>query len=115
MATLKPRDGVHLVRDLIRAPDFAIAKLLSDGKPRTPMEVYRGMGEFSTATAVAAFARIRKRGIAKPVLAACSEGDALRSKMTVLRRYAKFEPVDAIALRRRISDKQLAAGHYAVA
>ena len=57
------------MRDLIRAPDFAIAKLLSDGKPRTPMEVYRGMGEFSTATAVAAFARIRKRGIAKPVLA----------------------------------------------
>ncbi len=57
----------------------------------------------------------RAEGFAKPVLAACSEGDALRSKMTVLRRYAKFEPVDAIALRRRISDKQLAAGHYAVA
>jgi len=68
MATLKPNDEVHLVRDLVRAPDFAIARLLSDGKPRTPMEVYRGMGEFSSATAVAAFARLRKKGVARPVL-----------------------------------------------
>ncbi len=54
----------------------------------------------------------RIEGFAKPVLAACGEGDALRSKMTVLRRFAKHEPVDSIAIRRRISDRQLAAGHY---
>jgi len=57
----------------------------------------------------------RVEGFAKPVLAACGEGDVLRSKMTVLRRFAKHEPVDSIAIRRRIADRLLSAGHYVVA
>lgn len=57
---------------------------------------------------------IRIESFAHPVLAACNEGDALRSKMTVLRRFTKHEPVDSIAIRRRIADRLLAAGHYAV-
>jgi butyryl-CoA dehydrogenase len=56
----------------------------------------------------------RIEGFAKPVLAACGEGDALRSKMTVLRRFAKHEPVDAIGIRRRIAERLLIAGHYVV-
>jgi alkylation response protein AidB-like acyl-CoA dehydrogenase len=56
----------------------------------------------------------RIEGFARPVLAACGEGDALRAKMTVLRRFAKHEPVDSIALRRRIADRLLATGHYVV-
>jgi alkylation response protein AidB-like acyl-CoA dehydrogenase len=39
---------------------------------------------------------------ARTVLAACSEGDSLRTNMAVLRRFAKYQPVDAIALRRRL-------------
>ncbi len=54
----------------------------------------------------------RIEGFARPVLAACGEGDALRSKMTVLRRFAKFEPVDSVAIRRRIAERLLSAGHY---
>ena len=49
---------------------------------------------------------------ARNVLAACSEGDALRTNMAVLRRFAKYEPVDAIALRHRIAERLLAAGRY---
>jgi hypothetical protein len=49
---------------------------------------------------------------ARPVLAACAEGDALRANMAILRRFAKFEPVDSIALRRRIAERLLAAGRY---
>jgi alkylation response protein AidB-like acyl-CoA dehydrogenase len=56
----------------------------------------------------------RVEGFAKPVLAACGEGDALRQKMTILRRFAKHEPVDSIAIRSRIAGRVLAAGHYAV-
>jgi alkylation response protein AidB-like acyl-CoA dehydrogenase len=56
----------------------------------------------------------RIEGFARPVLAACGEGDALRSKMAVLRRFAKHEPVDSIAIRRRIAQRLLAAGHYVV-
>ena len=49
---------------------------------------------------------------ARTVMAACSAGDALRTNMAVLRRFAKYEPVDSIALRRRIADRLLAAGMY---
>jgi len=59
-------------------------------------------------------AMTRIEGFARPVLAACSEGDELRSKMTVLRRFAKFEPVNSIALRRKIAARLIAAGQYVV-
>jgi alkylation response protein AidB-like acyl-CoA dehydrogenase len=51
---------------------------------------------------------------ARALLAACSEGDALRSTMAVLRRFAKYEPVNSIALRRSIAARLLDAGHYVV-
>jgi alkylation response protein AidB-like acyl-CoA dehydrogenase len=51
---------------------------------------------------------------ARPVLAASSEGDALRANLAVLRRFAKYEPVDSIALRRRIAERLLSAGRYTV-
>jgi len=51
---------------------------------------------------------------ARSILAACSEGDALRANMAILRRFAKFEPVDSITLRRRIAERLLAAGRYVV-
>ena len=44
---------------------------------------------------------------ARTALAACSEGDALRTNMAVLRRYTKYDPVDAIALRRQIAASRL--------
>ncbi len=51
---------------------------------------------------------------AREVLAACSEGDALRSALAVLRRFAKYDPVNSIALRRSIAERLLSAGHYVV-
>ncbi len=51
---------------------------------------------------------------ARPILAACSEGDALRANMAILRRFAKHEPVDTIALRERIAERLLGAGRYVV-
>ncbi|HVV46696.1 MAG TPA: acyl-CoA dehydrogenase family protein, partial [Bryobacteraceae bacterium] len=47
---------------------------------------------------------------AREVLAACSEGDALRTNMAILRRFAKHDPVDVIRLRRRIAGRVLEAG-----
>jgi hypothetical protein len=51
---------------------------------------------------------------ARRVLAASSDGDALRMNMAVLKRFTKFEPVNAIAARRKIAERVLAAGHYIV-
>jgi alkylation response protein AidB-like acyl-CoA dehydrogenase len=51
---------------------------------------------------------------ARNVLAASSEGDVLRTNLAVLKRFTKFEPVNAIAARRRIAERLLAAGRYIV-
>ncbi len=49
---------------------------------------------------------------ARNVLAASSEGDALRMNLAVLKRFTKCEPVNAIALRRKIAARVLDTGRY---
>ncbi|MFN3325282.1 MAG: acyl-CoA dehydrogenase family protein [Bryobacteraceae bacterium] len=64
----------------------------------------------------AVFLRDSMAGIenqARGVLAASSEGDSLRTNMAVLRRFTRFEPVNAIALRRQIAERLLHAERYA--
>ncbi len=51
---------------------------------------------------------------ARTVLAACSEGDNLRANLAVLRRFTRYEPVNAIALRRRIASRLTDAERYLV-
>ncbi|MGD0437759.1 MAG: acyl-CoA dehydrogenase family protein, partial [Bryobacteraceae bacterium] len=51
---------------------------------------------------------------ARTVLAACSDGDALRTNLAVLKRFTKFEPVNAIAVRRKIAARLLEADRYVV-
>ncbi len=52
---------------------------------------------------------------ARDVIAACSDGDSLKTNMAVLRRFNKYEPIDAIATRRRIARRILDTERYAVA
>ena len=59
-------------------------------------------------------AATRLEATARTVLAACSEGDALRTNLAMLRRFAKYEPVDAVAARRRIAGRLLELGRYTV-
>ncbi len=49
---------------------------------------------------------------ARTLLAGCAAGDTLRTHMAVLRRFAKYDPVDAIALRRKIAARLLETGKY---
>jgi alkylation response protein AidB-like acyl-CoA dehydrogenase len=66
---------------------------------------------------VAVFAREAMDTIesaAKTVLAACSEGDTLRTNLAVLKRFTKYEPVNTIALRRKIAARMIEAGKYTV-
>lgn len=51
---------------------------------------------------------------ARDVIAACSDGDSLKTNMAVLRRFNKYEPVDAIAARRRIARRVLDTERYAI-
>jgi hypothetical protein len=47
---------------------------------------------------------------ARNVLAACAEGDALRTQLAVLRRFVKQTPTDAFAARRRIAARLAESG-----
>jgi alkylation response protein AidB-like acyl-CoA dehydrogenase len=51
---------------------------------------------------------------ARKVLAACAEGDELRTSLAVLRRFTKRDATDTIALRRRIAARLIDAGKYVV-
>jgi hypothetical protein len=51
---------------------------------------------------------------ARTVLAACAEGGTLRTNLLALRRFTKFEPVDSIALRRRIASRLIESERYSV-
>jgi butyryl-CoA dehydrogenase len=49
---------------------------------------------------------------ARKVIAAVAEGDMLRTQMAILRRLAKHDPANTIALGRQIANHVLAAGRY---
>ena len=51
---------------------------------------------------------------ARNVIGACSAGNALRENMATLRGFANYDPLDAVALRRNIAGRLLAAGRYTV-
>ena len=49
---------------------------------------------------------------AKRVLAACGEGDTLRTQLAILRRLAKSTPADGVALSRTVAQQCIAAERY---
>jgi len=51
---------------------------------------------------------------ARKVIGAVAEGDMLRTQMAILRRLAKHEPADTVALGRQIARHVLAAGRYSL-
>jgi alkylation response protein AidB-like acyl-CoA dehydrogenase len=57
----------------------------------------------------------RVESAAKAVIAACSDGDMLRSQLAILRRLAKYEPFNVVALRQKIAAKVIENGKYLVA
>ena len=60
-----------------------------------------------------AFARLE--AAAKKVIAAVAEGDMLRTQMAIVRRLAKHEPVNVIALQEKIASRVLETGKYVTA
>jgi alkylation response protein AidB-like acyl-CoA dehydrogenase len=52
---------------------------------------------------------------AKKVIADVAEGDMLRTQLAILRRLAKHEPLNTIALRQQIAHKTIEAGKYTLA
>ena len=59
-------------------------------------------------------AMAREEISARKVLGACSEGETLRTNMTLLRRLARYEPADDVVLRRKIASRLLARERFIV-
>jgi alkylation response protein AidB-like acyl-CoA dehydrogenase len=57
----------------------------------------------------------RIESAAKMVVAACSEGDMLRSQLAILRRLGKYEPFNTVALRQMVAQKVIERGKYVIA
>jgi butyryl-CoA dehydrogenase len=51
---------------------------------------------------------------AKTVIAACADGDMLRSQMAILRRLCKYDPFNVVSLRRTIAQRVIDTGKYQV-
>jgi butyryl-CoA dehydrogenase len=51
---------------------------------------------------------------ARMVIAAVAEGDMARTQFAILRRLARHDPADTIALRRQIAAHVIRAGKYAL-
>ena len=78
-------------------------------------------GEAASTLAVA-LARVYMSGAmeriesaAKVVIAACSDGDMLRSQLAILRRLCKSEPFNVVSLRRTIAQRVIESGKYQAA
>ncbi|MBS1821150.1 MAG: acyl-CoA dehydrogenase family protein [Acidobacteria bacterium] len=51
---------------------------------------------------------------ARRIVAAVAEGDMLRTQLAILRRLAKRDPADTIALRRQVAQHMIGAGKYSL-
>jgi butyryl-CoA dehydrogenase len=51
---------------------------------------------------------------ARKIIAGAAEGDMFRTQMSILRRLAKYEPADTIAIGRQVARAVIAAGRYTV-
>ena len=75
-------------------------------------------GEAASAMAIAmtqvycATAMDKIEANSRKVIAACAEGDMLRTQMVILRRFFKYEPANTVVLRQNIADKTIEAGKY---
>lgn len=77
-------------------------------------------GEARAANAIAmarvytAAAMEKVESAAKAVIAASADGDMMRSQVAILRRLAKHDPINTIALREKIAQKVIETGKYQV-
>src|SRR3954467_13878548 len=102
---------------LLAIADIIMAAASADSAVLRPRQ--SGAAGHAAAELHAAAARIyvdgaaaRVEAAAKSALAAMAEGDTLRTLLAALRRLLKVQPVNAVALRRRLADAATAAAGY---
>jgi alkylation response protein AidB-like acyl-CoA dehydrogenase len=100
--------------------DIIIETFVAESAVLRAQKIAAARGEAAAANAIVmaqvyvSEAMLRIEAAARKVIAAVAEGDVLRTQITILRRLAKHEPVNSIALRQQIAVRVLEAGRYTV-
>jgi butyryl-CoA dehydrogenase len=100
--------------------DIVIEAYAMDSVLARTLKMIESQGAAASSVAIAisevylqgAFAQVE--AAAKKVLADVAEGDMLRTQMTILRRFVKFDPLNVIGARKKIAVRMLEAGKYAL-
>jgi len=118
LAYQKHRDALEKQQEVIMSiADIVTETFAMESTLLRTQKLTAGGKETNAAEMCAVFLRDamgRVEIAARNVLGGCSEGDALRANMAVLRRLARYEPVDSIALSQKIAGRLLARERYVV-
>ncbi len=100
--------------------DMIIEAYAAESAVLRALKITQSKGE-GAAAHVTAMARIyvamaldKVEANCRKVLAACSEGDMLRTQMAIVRRLFKYEPINTIELRQQVAGKVIEQGKYVV-
>jgi butyryl-CoA dehydrogenase len=100
--------------------DIIIEVYAAESAVLRALKIAQRNGEAAAANA-AAMARIyvamamdKIESNTRKALAACTEGDMLRTQMAIVRRLFKYEPINSIELRQQVATKVIEQGKYVV-
>src|SRR5215469_16951644 len=121
-ATQKYMQAIQDQQEIMGAiADMTIETYALESAVLRAQKLVEAKGEREAALAVAmtrvylAQAMEKIESAARKVIAAVAEGDMLRTQFAILRRLAKYEPFNTIALRHQIALKMIERGKYSLA
>jgi alkylation response protein AidB-like acyl-CoA dehydrogenase len=91
----------------VYAMESAILRAEKMARGKANAEIAVAMARIYAADAIEKIERM-----ARKIIAAVAEGDTARTQFTILRRLAKHDPADTIALRRQVAQHIIRAGRY---
>ena len=122
IATQKYMQAIQDEQEIMAAiANMVIETYAADSAVLRAYKLVQRNGEAASALACAmtrlyvAGAMEKIESAARIVIAACAEGDMLRSQLAILRRLCKYDPFNVVSLRRSIAQRVIEAGKYQVA
>lgn len=122
IATQKYMQAIQDEQEIMAAiANMVIETYAADSAVLRAYKLVQRNGEAASALACAmtrlyvAGAMEKIESAARIVIAACAEGDMLRSQLAILRRLCKYDPFNVVSLRRSIAQRVIETGKYQVA
>ena len=121
-ATQKYMQGIQDQQEIMGAiADMTIETYSMESAVLRAQKIVASKGEAGASLAVAmtrvylSQAMEKIEAAARKVIAAVADGDMLRTQLAILRRLAKYQPFNTVALRQQIAHKMIERGKYTLA